>query len=379
MKKFLYIITQSELGGAQKYVLDLAGSLKDEFNIVVACGEQGLQGEIAQELSAKKIEVYQIKNLKREISPFKDISALFEILKIIKKTKADIIHLNSSKVSILGSLASGLAKLIFSKHKTVYTAHGWVFNEPLSEAKKKFYKSAEKFSAFFKDIIICVSDFDRTTALKEKIAAEEKLITIHNGIKKIDFLSREESRNILKIKPKEFAIGSIGNLYQNKGYEYLIEAIKIVLKNKKNLKTIIIGDGPEKKSLEKLVKKEGLQDKLILTGRIDAKNLLKAFDLYVCSSVKEGLSYTIIEAMTAGLPIVATKTGGNPELIEDGKNGLLAEIKNPTDLAEKIIFLINNPQAAKKFGLSAKNKAENNFCFEKMAEETKKVYLKLLS
>ncbi|RLC36545.1 hypothetical protein DRH27_05075, partial [Candidatus Falkowbacteria bacterium] len=312
-KKILYLITQSELGGAQKYVMDLATNLGPDFETIVAFGEQGKQGELAKALKPTNIIYYTIPHLKRAISPWHDFLALIEIIKLINRLKPDIVHLNSSKISILGSLASFFYKLFTFNFSllTIYTVHGWVFNEP--ERNALFYKYAEKFTAIFKNKLICVSEYDRQLAIKEKIVQKKKLITIHNGIQSISLLSRDEARQKLfstipnfQFPISNFVIGSIGNLYKTKGFEYLISAVKILIDVGFNVKTIIIGEGKERPALENLIKKLKIEKYVFLAGRIkNAPRLLKTFDLYVCSSVKEGLSYTIIEAMQAGLPIVA--------------------------------------------------------------------------
>lgn len=377
-KTILYLITQSELGGAQQYCLDLALNLKDEFDVVIAFGEQGKDGALAQKLSENNIKYYSIPHLKRSVSPINDFLATLEIIKLIKKIKPDIIHLNSSKISILGSLATffSKSKILNLKSKIIYTAHGWVFNEPLSIWKKLFYKYAERFTSRFKDKIICVSEFDYKTALEQKICPKEKLIIIHNGINEINFLPRQEAREKLNLPDSGFIVGSIGNLYKTKGFEYLIEAIKKLINEKIKISAVIIGEGAERENLTNLIKKYKLEDNIILAGRIsEAAQLLSAFDLYVCSSVKEGLSYTIIETMLNGLPIIATRVGGNPELIEDGRNGLLINSQDPEDLAEKIKKLMNNTELQQELSTQARIKAQKKFSLEKMLEETKKIYI----
>ena len=404
-KNILYLITRAELGGAQRYVLDLANNLQGEFNITVAFGKQDTNGELAEKLKIAGINNYNIPHLKRAISPIDDFLALVEIIKLIKKIKPNIIHLNSSKISILGSIASLIIKFQVSsfKFQVVYTVHGWVFNEPLPRWLKLFYFWAEKITALFKNKIICVSEFDRQIALTKKIAAALKLITIHNGLAPIEFYSKEEARQRihsvipasepessvqhheqvsgLRVKPamtSNLLIGSTGNLYKTKGFEHFIKASKIISEQKISATFIIIGEGEERKKLETLIRQNNLANDFILTGRInEAAKLLPAFDIYVCSSVKEGLSYTIVEAMQAGLPIVATNVGGNSELIEDNITGLLAEAGNPESLAQKIIELIKNPALKNKLGQQAKLKAREEFGLEKMVEETKKAYSSL--
>jgi glycosyltransferase involved in cell wall biosynthesis len=408
MKKILYLITQSELGGAQRYVFDLALNLKDEYEITVACGEPGEAGQLAEQLKEKGISYFIIPHLKRAISPISDFIALLEIIKLIKNLKPDFIHLNSSKISILGSIAylpllykeraGGEVESANHKSKIIYTVHGWVFNEPLPAWQKKFYLHAEKITARFKDELICVSEYDRQIALQNKIAPADKLITIHNGISLIDFYDKEEARQKfsvmlarLAITPEKRAvfrdsiasltrssrmtIGSIGNLYKTKGLEYLIRAGKILKEKNIDFKIVIIGEGPEKANLANLINNLGLSDNIILAGRInDAARLLPAFDVYICPSVKEGLSYTIIEAMQAGLPIVATKVGGNPELITDGQEGPLVEARDPEAIAAAVIKLMDDPILTEQLTTAAKTKALARFTLAKMVADTKKIY-----
>ena len=135
-KRILYVITQSEMGGAQLYLYDLATSSEAQnFDITVAIGKEG-DGTLNAKLAEKNITVIELKHLVRPISPIQDIAGIFELKKIIKELQPDIIHLNSTKASIIGSLASLFIYVI--RHKLVYTVHGWAFNESLNPIKKNF-------------------------------------------------------------------------------------------------------------------------------------------------------------------------------------------------------------------------------------------------
>lgn len=378
-KTILYLITQSELGGAQKYILDLCFSLKNDYNLVVAFGEQGEQGEMAEKLKENDIRYFAIPSLFRKIDSQADFFALGEIIKLIKKVRPDIIHLNSSKISVLGAMAIFRLKLNpfwrfkINKTKIIYTAHGWVFHEPGVNSLK--YKKMERWAARFKDKIICVSQMDYDSALQEKIAPKDKLVMIHNGIAPIEFLTREEARAELKLENDEFVIGTIAYLYKTKGLEYLINAIKILVDNNIKLKAIIIGEGEERKELENWIRQYRLEKYIILKGQLDkAAKYLKAFDVYVCSSVKEGLPYSIIEAMRASLPIVATNVGGNPELIENEKTGLLVNPEKGEEISRAIIKFINNPELLNQVRQAAEEKASREFTLENMIEKTREVY-----
>lgn len=392
MKKILYFITQSEFGGAQRYVFDLANNLKGEFEVAVALGEQANNGKLAKILEENNIKYFIIPHLKRSISPFNEILALLEIIKLIKQHKPDVIHLNSSKISILGSIAS--LCVMRSTLRVVYTVHGWVFNEPLPAWLKYFYLYAEKFTAGFKDKIICVSEYDRQSALRHHIAPAGKLATIHNGIPlfaipSVSDESLKEVKNKLKgflpapalseanvVEMAKILIGSIGNLYKTKGYEYLIEAANILIHdNKLSALFIVIGEGAERNHLENLIARHNLQNNFILTGRInEAAKLLKAFDIYACSSVKEGFPYSILEAMAAGRPIVSANVGGIPEMIEHEKTGLLIKPADARALAENIKLLIDNKTLGAELGAKAALKAKSEFGLEKMVSATKEIY-----
>ncbi len=390
--RILYIITQSELGGAQKYVLDLASGLGEGYESVVAVGEQGEDGELAGKLKQSGLSFFEIRHLKRSISPVNDLRAVFELLGLIRRIKPDIIHLNSSKVSILGSIAAWLysksrsanpaLQPAQSKPRIIYTAHGWVFSEPLPGWMRIAYKSAEKLTAPLKDMIICVSESDRQAALDEKIASPGKLITIHNGIAPVNFLEPDEARDAVISKTgrpelfrRNLRLVSIGNLYPTKGYIHGIEAVKILIRDMKaDASYVIMGEGVERAMLERRIKSYGLEDRVALVGRIeDAPRLLKAFDIYVSPSVKEGLSYTLIEAMQAGLPITATGVGGNPELI-DKLSGVIVPPADPGELARQILKLSNDRMKMTLLGSNARERALKDFSLQNMRKKTYEIY-----
>jgi len=365
--KILYLVTQSEWGGAQRYIFDLANHLKSNgYETAVAAG--GNQ-ELHTKLDENKIKSYRLKNLVREIRPIKDLEAYFEIKKLLRQIQPDILHLNSSKAGVIGAIAGKHAGV----KKIIYTVHGFVFNEPMSVWKKALYLWLEKFSAKYKHKLICVSNFDKQSGLDNKIAPEEKLITINNGLGQLDFLNSQIAKERLGL-PDGIIVGTVANFYLTKGLNYLIQAAKIVTKKKPGVIFAIIGDGEQRKMLESEIKELNLQNNFILLGQKEkAWQYLPAFDIYVCSSVKEGFPFTILEAMEADLPIVTTNVGGIPEIISD-QNGLLVKPADPKALAEALISLLENKNLAKQLASQAKIDVEQKFSLKKMVEETKKVY-----
>jgi len=369
ISKILYIITQSELGGAQHYIFNLAAKLPTaQYEVAVAAGGSE---ELFDKLEKIGIKTFHLKDLEREINPLKDLKAYYQIKRVIKFFQPDIIHLNSSKAGILGAVAGKKMNV----KKIIYTVHGFVFNEPLPYFKRQIYLWAEKFSGKFKHKLICVSDFDRQTGIKNKIAAANKFITIYNGIDEIKYLEPQEAKKYLKLPNDKTIIGTIANLYPTKGLIYFIEAAKDLISKNKNLLFVIIGFGILKDTIEAKIREEKLQENFILTGKIEnGAKYLKAFDIYVCSSVKEGFPFSILEAMNAGLPIISTRVGGIPEMITDQKDGLLIDYAKPEEISKAVDKLLQNKSLANQLASQAKSTVKEKFNLNKMVEETRKIY-----
>jgi len=380
-KRVLFIVTQSEFGGAQRFLYELTKKLAQEkYQILVAAGpgHYTQKYELLETLARENIEIKKLKHLRRAMSPLKEILAFFEIKKLIKSWKPEVVFLSSSKAGIIGSVAAKIS--IGKKPKVIYRIGGWAFNDPWPEWLKKLWILTEKITARFKDVIILNNKFDYDQAVRLKIRPKKELKIIHNGIDalKIDFLPPEEARTKLKLSHSEKIVGAIAYFYPTKGLEFLIEAARI-LKNRQlptaNCKFLIIGDGEEREKLESLVKEYGLEKEIILPGQIpDSYKYIKAFDVFVLPSLKEGFPWVILEAMSAKVPIVATSVGAVLEIIENGKNGILIEPGNPRELAEAIKYLLENERTRQEFALQAHQTVLFKFPIEKMIRETEELF-----
>ncbi len=392
-KSILYIITKSVWGGAAKYVYDLATHLpKNEFKVSITSApankkswkKKNPQGKFAKKIIQQKIPYYSIDSFQRSINPFKDILAFFEVLSLIYKLKPDVIHANSSKAGGIAGLASWTYRLTGNKVKIIFTAHGWAFNEKRANWQIQLIKLFSKLTALLSDKIICVSEYDKKTALKYKIAKKNKLITIHNGIdlNNLTFLSSEEAKKALDVRRQtsdDIIIGTIAEYTKNKGLIYLLKAFKQLQQhstlNIQHLTLILIGSGenPDKQKLEKFIQKNKIKNIHLIEYLPNAGQYLKAFDIFILPSLKEGLPYTLLEAMAAQTPIIATQVGGIPEILKPN-SGILIKPKNSQILAKKITKLIQNPEIKQELVIQARKKAEKEFSLEQMINQTKKIY-----
>lgn len=393
MKKILYVITKSNWGGAQRYVFDLATNLsKDRFDVAVACGGNGF---LIEKLKAAGIRVIPIHGMERDIRIFREIALFWTLFFLFRKEKPDIIHLNSSKAGGLGALAAFFYKILhprpytpnwasppgFNLHpRIIFTAHGWAFNESRPWWQIWLVVLASRFAALFQDTIINISEHGQSTTLQRHITQKVKTTVVYPAVKTEDFLPKEESRTFLfpeGIDENTLYVGTIAELTKNKGLHYLVNAINqmVLQASGFRLYVLVIGDGEKKQALQEKINALGLAHIIRLTGFIpDAAQYLKAFDIFVLPSLKEGFPYVLLESSAAGIPIIATRVGGIPELIENGENGLLVPPENASALAEAIGHLANDAEMRQRFVAAGIKKIRERFSFSNMLEKTIAVY-----
>lgn len=361
--KILYIITQADGGGAQKYVLDMA----EHFGGGIASGTEANQ--LFEDAKKRGIKTFPLHHLKRNISPLHDLAAIWEIKKLIKHEQPDIVHLNSSKAGFLGSIAGKFAGV-----KVVFTAHGFFYFKNAAWYIKIPYTVLEWFASQFRDVIIAVSEEDRRQGIKHHLLPADKIVTIHNGIPDIGFLASEQARRVLGLLPDKLILGNVAQLYNRKAIDILIKAAAILPDDvKSKIQVVVIGEGPERANLERQIVEYNLKNVFVLAGyRPQAVTLLKAFDVFVLSSRREGFPYVLLEALQAWLPIIATDVGGNKEAVAEGA-GMIVPSERPDLLARAIIGLINDPQKRLEFAHAALERSQE-FTLEKMFEATEKVY-----
>ncbi len=369
MKKILFLVTQSEMGGAQRYIYEVARLLdKEKYEILVAAGSG--DGELFEKLKNIQMTPVYLRQMKRTPWPWQITSAIWEIRALLKKEKPDILFLCSTTAGLLGSIAARTLGGRTSpkikgevRPRVIYRIGGWAFQDPRAFWKNWLILLVEKLTAPLKDLIIVNSEIDRKLALKYKIVPEKKLVKIYNGIdvNYLNFLSRDEARQRLSLGYLNDGkiVGTVANFYKTKGLEYLIEAASKLSLDGKRFSLIVIGDGRERPKLESLIKKYGLENKIILAGRIpDACQYLKAFDVFVLPSLKEGFPWIILEAIAAQIPIIATKVGAIPEILNEES---LVAPGNAEALVKKIGRMREYPTVSQ---------LKSEFTSQKMLEET---------
>jgi glycosyltransferase involved in cell wall biosynthesis len=372
--KVLLLVTLSEWGGAQHIVYLLAKHLRKEYEITVACAPNG---ELIKKLRQENIRVIELSALCRNLQPWHDLQALWQLYRLMKRERFDVVHAHSTKAGLLGRIAARLAGVSV----ILFTAHGWAFTEGRSFWKRSLLAWIERFATRYSTKIICVSEHDYRLALEFKVARPEQLMVIHNGLDSQPYLSPsfyrgEVTSTLLSFLGRKGVEGRavvtfVGRLAAPKDPLTLLQAIQKV----PDCKMLIVGDGPLRRELEGFIQQNGLGERVLLVGASDRiPEILAASDIFVLSSYWEGLPLVIIEAMLAGLPVVATRVGGVPELIEEGVTGLLVPPGNPVELARALRALLDDESLRRRMGEAGKKRALELFTLDRMIEQYQQLY-----
>ncbi|MBU2566857.1 glycosyltransferase [Patescibacteria group bacterium] len=356
----LLLATSQDWGGVQVFLFDLAKEMKGRDLPVIVCAGKP-EGELGARCHEAGIEFIGLEHMMRDINPVSNLLALFELVKLFKRLNPQVVHLNSSMMGAVGSLAATVAGV----KNTVYCIGGWVFNEDIPSWKKNLYIWTEKISARFKDTIIVVHPGDEELAKKLKIKPKKELITIPNGIRANIFLNnlltREEVRDELGIDKTATIIGTVANAYPPKNLFWYLEVCKKIHDRDRQIFFVIIGEGPQFAELKQKRDALGAQDYVLLTGRrMDAPKLYNAFDVFVLPSSKEGMSLTLLEAMAAGLACVATDVGANEWMLKDGA-GIIVPVNDSEEMSNQILKLCKDENLRQEIGAKAKESVNKRF------------------
>ncbi len=360
-KKVLFLITKATWGGAQRYVYDLATHLPiDEYVPMIAYGESG---RLSRMLTEKGIETHQIPALGRDIALISDVSSFFQILVCLWRTRPNVIHLNSSKAAAFGALAAHLVGI----SKIVFTVHGWPFKENRNIIARALIYFISWFTALMSHAIIVVSKSDEAQG-KGMSLVGKKIHYIPIGIETPQFLPRGEASAFLSVSTTAPRVVTIAELTPNKGIRYAMETIAELEKRNTEVSYFIIGEGEERTNLVERAQSLNVADRVHFLGFVpDASKYLKAFDIFLLPSIKEGMPYVLLEAAAAGLPIITT-TAVNLEFVERSQNARAVPPADGDAIAEAIVETIGEKSETQLFP------AKNHFSLSDMSEKTITLY-----
>ena len=362
----MYLITRSDaVGGAHVHLLDLAlRAQTDGHTVTVLVGGNGVYAALLRD---KGLHVVNLRYLVRPIKPHLDALAVLECWRAFRRFKPDIIHAHSTKAGLVGRAAAKLAGF-----PVVFTAHGWAFTEGIAEGSRHLAVFLEKCAAFLSDAIICVSEYDRELALRLGVGNALLLTRIHNGVPEVsaDLRSIPRRAGVLRII-------CVARLDAPKDHASLLDALDML----KDLPWVLelIGDGPLTQNVRQKSLDMGLADRVEFSGLCnDVPARLAASDVFVLASGWEGLPLSILEAMRAGLPVVASDVGGVAESVADEVTGFLVPKGDKGILANRLRRILIDNTLREKMGRAGRVIYVREFEFEVMYQRTHQVYQDVL-
>lgn len=355
-----YLITRMDsIGGAQVHVRDMALWLKGRGHSPTVI--TGSRGPICDALMRAKVETLLLHDLVRPIHPWKDLKAVLSVRSVLRQLRPDLVSCHSSKAGIIGRVA---AKSINTP--VVFTAHGWSFTEGLPTLERHLYRNLERICGSLGDHIITVCDYDRHLALAAKIARSSRISTIHNGM---PLLPRDRGRASTS---QPITIGMTARFGAQKDHDTLLRALSRLTSRDWSLH--LIGGGDQSETV-RFAEGLGLTDRIVFVGEIpDVSDHLSEFDIFCLISKWEGFPRSILEAMRAGLPVIASNVAGVRESVEDGETGYLVPVGDDQTLAARLAALIDQPDLRRAMGDKGRAKFESRFTFDHMANPTLDIY-----
>lgn len=359
------LITELRIGGAQNVLYDIVTSLpQDRYRQLVVC----LFGadETADRLRATGLEVVDL-HMRSKL----DIGVGWRLWRVLRDFGPHLLHSHMFHANllarILGRLA-GVPRIVCTEHTMGQEGSARrLLNRLTAPLADRITAVSEPVGAFARDAIGI---------------SPERVVVIPNGIdvqRCQSALTPEEARQRLGLAPKHFVVGTVGTLRQVKGTDMLLRAFAQLGQQLPQAQLLVVGDGPEWDALQALADELGIRDQTVFTGnRSDVADLLAAMGVFVLSSHWEGLPIAALEAMAAGLPVVATAVGGTPGVVLGGKTGLLVPASDPPALAQALQQLLSDPQRARAMGEAGRHRVEAHYTKQHMVEQMEALYQELL-
>jgi glycosyltransferase involved in cell wall biosynthesis len=381
--RIVQLITRLIIGGAQQNVLlTCRGLLRRGHDVTLLTGpETGVEGAMFDVAQDYGIRVELVKNLRRNILPLKDVCAIPELIRALRRLKPDIVHTHSSKAGILGRFTARLAGVPV----VIHTIHGLPFFRGQNTLVNRAYILAERLAATQADRIVAVAQAMVSQAVAAGVARPEKFTTVCAGFDTESFFPNPRRgasvRKELGIPSEAFVVGKVARLAPNKGHQFLLEALGPLMERHRNLWCLLVGDGLLRSAIETTIKQMGIDQRVRLAGLVSparVPEMLWAMDMLVHASEHEGLPLVLVQGLLAGLPVVAFDLDGAREVIVPDKTGYLVKAGSVEQLAGAIEATITATGPVKPLSNQARARLAECFSWVPMVDRLEQLYSSLL-
>ncbi|MHB0977641.1 MAG: glycosyltransferase family 4 protein [Candidatus Aquicultorales bacterium] len=362
MTRVMLVFGGGDEGGGPAYLKSLLRHMdRARFQVTyVSLGRDSLAAEVSEFVAATEV----VEGWRASLAG--SVSGVFGAL---RKHKADVIHTHGLRANLAGRVAGRLMGI-----PVVTTVHSAISLDYADRIKQFLAPKVDSSTLSLTTRFIAVSAAIKKDLIKRRVP-EEKITVVYNGVDvPIGQPVAEEARRRLGVSGDEFVVGTVARLEPNKGIRFLIRAAADLRPLLPKLKVVIVGSGRDRRELEREAERLGLGEVVAFTGfQEDARALMSAFDVFALPSLMEGFALVVIEAMASGIPVVASKVGGVPEIVQEGRNGLLVEPGDPKSLAEAILKLHASPQLRRSIIGEAYQDFSERFTTQRFVEGTERV------
>jgi len=377
--KVLHVITRLIRGGAQENTVATVRLLRERFGVEAALATGpplGPEGSLMDDARAAGVVPVLLPHLRRQVNPALDALAYREITRLIRGGNWDVVHTHSSKAGVLGRLVARRAGI----PHVVHTIHGLPFHPYQGRARRAFYLACERRAAGWCDSLVAVAAKLRDAALEAGVGSPGQYEVIHSGMPLDDFVRARRDpavRARLGVPARAPLVGKVARLFPLKGHEEFIAAAKILARRVPDCHFVVVGGGILRDELERLVSESGLAERFHFTGlvtREDVARIMPNLDLLIHASWWEGLPRVAVQALAAGVPVVAFDVDATGEVVLDGKTGFLVKPGDFVGLAERAERLLKAPEMRRRMGEAGRALVDPEFREEIMVERLYALY-----
>jgi glycosyltransferase involved in cell wall biosynthesis len=358
--RVLHPITRLTLGGSSENTIASCVALNGaDYDCILATSFRESDASSLADARRRGCRVVDVPALGREIAPLADLTALAQLVRLIRRERPAVVHTHTSKAGFVGRLAAVIARA----PAVIHQPHGHIFYGYYGPRRTAVFTALERRAARWTDRIITLTDRGTAEHLAHGIGRAEQYVTVPSGVPIAELRAaapaRGEARARLGLDGDAIVIVGLGRLVPIKGFDLLVRALPIVVSQVPSARVLLVGEGAERTHLETIAASLGVAGRLRLTGETnDPAPYLAAADVVTVPSRNEGMGRVIVEAMALGRPVVATAVGGIPDVVTDGECGRLVEPEDVDALAAALIELGRDPALRRKLGEAAAQRAE---------------------
>jgi glycosyltransferase involved in cell wall biosynthesis len=384
--KVLRVIARLNVGGPALHVAYLTAGLAErgyDTTLVagtIARGEESM----ASVAVGRAVRIESLTNLSREISPLRDARSILRLVSLIRRERPTILHTHTAKAGAVGRIAALLAGSA-RPPIVVHTFHGHVLRGYFNPLTTLVFRTLERLLAHVTTALVAVSPEVRDDLVRLHVAPAEKFTVVRLGIELAertggDEEDRRQTRRRLGLAQDAFVVGWVGRMTAVKRTDDLVRTLEKLVDRGVDARLLLVGDGPDHDRLERYAHELGVAKRCLFLGyQDDVARFYNAIDVLLLPSVNEGTPVSVIEALAAARPAVATRVGGVPDVVRDGVDGFLVDVGDAEALAERLAELAADPERRARMGAAGRERVLERYAVERLVDDVDRLYRSLLA